>query len=265
MSARAILRARYPGCAMALAVAALLAPAPGAAQEDGAAWLRRIDEAERVPHSYSVIRQTITTSGGSLRSFTLRAWSAESGDAALMAYVDPPRVAGDRILQLEGGDQFWYYMKRRDVTRHFVGHARNQKAMGSDFSYEDLAMGELTEDYLAELLGFEELEGEETVKLRLTPTPHGPSYHHLLLWAGVGDHLTRRIEYYDADHHLKTLAMSDFRVVEGRTSAMRMDMESHREDSRTHMEILEVTYAEEPDPSLFTRAALSRPLPAGAR
>jgi hypothetical protein len=207
------------------------------------------------------MRQTITTSGGSLRTFTIRTWSAENGDVSLMAYADPARVAGDKILQVEGGDDFWYYMKRRDVTRHFAGHNRRQSAMGSDFSYEDMATGDLTEDYTAEVLGFEELDGIETVKLRCIPTESGPSYDHLVLWASVEDHLSRKIEYYDEEHHLKTLHLTDFQVIEDRKVAMKLEMVNHREGSKTLLETIEITFAEEPDPSLFTQAALSRRIP----
>jgi hypothetical protein len=243
--------------------ACIIAPAQLAVaqEDDGAAWLQRIEAAERIPHSYSVLRQTITTSGGSERTFTIRAWSAENGDVSLMAYVEPRRVADDKILQLEGGDQFWYYMKRRDVTRHFAGHNRKQSAMGSDFSYEDLAMGDLTEDYTAQVLDTAVTDGVETVKLRCTPTESGPSYNHLILWAGITDHLTRRIEYYDENHHLKTLTLSNFQTIEGRTVALRLEMVNHREASRTVLETLETTFAIEPDRSLFTKAALSRRIP----
>jgi len=233
-------------------------------QEDGAEWLARIDAAESVPYSYGVMRQTITTSGGQDRTFTIRMWSAEDGDVSLMAYVDPRRVAGDRILQLEGGDRFWYYMKRRDVTRHFAGHNRKQSAMGSDFSYEDLAVGDLAQDYTAEVMGVEVVDGVELVKLRCIPTESGPSYDHLILWAGTDDHLTRRIEYYDEEHHLKTLLLDDFQVVEGRKLAMTMEMVNDREGSRTVFETLEITFATPPDPALFTQAALTRRLPGGS-
>ncbi|UCG87146.1 MAG: outer membrane lipoprotein-sorting protein [Gemmatimonadota bacterium] len=238
-----------------------LIPSSLAAQSDGAEWLAGIEAAERVPHSYSVMKQTITTSGGSLRTFTIRSWTAANGDLSLMAYTDPPRVAGDRILQLDGGDLFWYYMKRRDVTRQFAGHNRKQSAMGSDFSYEDLAMGDLSEDYAAELLGYEEVDGVESVKLHCTPTESGPSYDHLILWAGVADSLTRRIEYYDEEHHLKTLYLTEIRAVEGRKVAFRLEMVNHREGSKTVLEMVEVTFAGEPEASLFTKSALTRPLP----
>jgi hypothetical protein len=234
---------------------------PAGAQEEGTAWLQRIADAERVPHSYAVMRQTITTSSGALRTLTMRAWSAQEGDVGLMAYTEPARVAGDKILQLNGGDDIWYYMKRRDTTRHFAGHTRRQSAMGSDFSYEDLASGDVMEDYTAEVIGFEELDGVRCVKLKCTPTPSGPSYDHIILWAGEEDALSRRIEYYDEDGHLKTLFLGDLQEVEERTVAMRMEMVSHRENSRTIIETLEVTFAQEPEAWIFTKAALTRRIP----
>ena len=240
-----------------LSLSALL-PLSTNAQNDGITWLEQIDAAERVPHSFGILRQTITTSGGSLRTFTIRSWSAENGDVSLMVYDNPARVAGDKILMRDGGDNIWYYMKRRDVTRHFVGHTRRQSAMGSDFSYEDLAQGDLTEDYTAEVLGEEEIDGELCVKLRAAPTPNGPSYDYLYIWASVNDHLSRRIEYYDDDNHVKTLFLTEFREIEGRKTPIKMEMVNHREGSSTLMEQLEITFTEEPDPSLFTQDALTR-------
>jgi hypothetical protein len=242
-------------------LAVVMLPAAAGAQETGAEWLARIAGAETVENSYGVMRQTITTSTGAEREFMIRSWSAQEGDVGLMAYTEPARVAGDRILQLNGGDDIWYYMKRRDTTRHFVGHTRKQSAMGSDFSYEDMASGDFEKDYTAEVLGYEDLDGERMVKLKCTPTPSGPSYEYIIIWAGVDDALTRKIEYYDDGDLLKTLYLTDFTEIEGRTVAMNFEMVSNQKDSRTLMETLEITFDIDPDPSLFTQAALTRPLP----
>lgn len=230
-------------------------------QEEGRIWLQRISDAELVPHSIAEVEQTITTSGGSERTFTLRAWSAEDGELSLMLYTDPARVRGDKILQRDGGDNIWYYMDRRDVTRHFTGNARRQSAMGSDFSYEDLASGDMTEDYTAEFLGYEDIDGEDCVKLNCIPTESGPSYDHLLIWASRNDHLTRRIDYFDDDGLKKRLHISDIREIEGRTVAMHMLMENLREDSRTVMEYREITFEQEPEDWIFTQQALIREIP----
>jgi outer membrane lipoprotein-sorting protein len=233
---------------------ALLALAFGsAAQQDltGAEWLSTIDEAERIEQSYGTFKQTMTTSTGSERTLEARSWSTDGGDVSLMVYTAPARVAGDKILLREGGGQ---------ICRHFVGSARRQKAMGSDFSYEDLASGQLTEDYTAKVLGTEELDGVECIKLECTPTESGPSYDHIQLWAGLEDHLTRRIDYFDEDGLLKTLVISDFKTIEGRTLGTKMVMTNHREGSHTTIVLDNITFDVGADRELFTKAALSRDL-----
>lgn len=230
-------------------------------QDEAANWLSRIDSTERVGHSYSEIRQIITTSGGEERTLSARSWSAEVGDLSLMEYTDPPRVKGDKILMRNGGDNIWYYMKRRDVIRHFSGHTRRQSAMGSDFSYEDLSQGTMTEDYRAKMSGYENLDGVMCVKLKLYPTESGPSYDHLILWAGIDDALTRKIEYYDEDGFLKTLYFSNIQIVEGRKMALKMEMVNERESTRTSMIIDKITFRLKPVDWIFTKEALSREIP----
>lgn len=228
------------------------------AQEDGATWLQRIDDSERVPHMIGTVDQIITTSSGAQRTLSLKSWSAENGDISLMAYTAPPRVKGDKILMREGGDVIWYYMKRRDVTRQFAGHTRKQKVMGSDFSYEDMSQGNMAEDYNAELIGFEDLENISCVKLRLVPTESGPSYDHLLIWADKENALSRKIEYYDSEGLMKTLVLSDFREIEGRKIAFKFVMVNNREGSETAMQYQTVTFAAEPEDWIFTKEALDR-------
>ncbi len=247
-----------PRTFLLIGIITILIISTGFSQDDGATWLQQISDAETIPYSYSVVEQTITTSSGSERTMTIRSWSAEDGDLSIMVYTDPARVRGDKILQRDGGDNIWYYMHRRDATRHFVGHSRRQSAMGSDFSYEDLASGDMTEDYTAEFQGYEELDGENCVKLKCVPTETGPSYAYIILWASAEDNLTRKIEYYDEDGFLKTLFLSDFQVIEGRKLPLRMLMENHREDSHTLMVTSSITFAEEPDASMFTTDALTR-------
>jgi len=232
-----------------------------AAVSEGARLLSLIEEAETIPFSTGTVSQIITTSRGAERTLNMRMWSAENGDLSLMLYTDPPRVRGDKILQRDGGDNIWYYMRRRDTTRHFTGSARRQNIMGSDFSYEDLATGDLTEDYTAVYDGEEAIADVQCHRLICTPTDQGPSYHHLVLWASTEDLLTRKIDYYDDDGHLKTLFITDFQMVDGRKLGMRMTMENIRDGSRTVMMQDKMSMTEEPNASLFTKKALTREIP----
>lgn len=230
------------------------------ADEAGQAWLSKVDAAETVDHSISTMTQTITTSTGKERSMTFKSFSADSGDVSLMVYTDPARVAGDKILLRDGGDHIWYYMQRRDVTKHFARHTQNQSMMGSDFSYEDLGQGDLEEDYTANVFEETVLNGEPVVVLELIPTESGPSYKKVILYASTEDHLSRQLDYYDEDGHSKTLYLTDFKTVDGVKSAHSMRMENVREASFTTMDVLEISYSTEPDEMLFTKTALSKTL-----
>lgn len=224
-------------------------------------WLSRIDDAETVQSSFAEVRQTITTSTGDKRILEAISWSAKGGEVSIMSYTSPARVKGDKILLRDDGDNIWYYMKRRDYSRHFTGNSRRQSAMGSDFSYEDMAGGDLKEKYTPMLMGTEKTNGEECIKLKLIPTENGPSYDHLILWASATDYLSRKIEYYNDDGHLKTLELGEFQMIDGKKTPMRMEMINVRENSRTLMEYKKLSYEVTPEEWIFTKSALSRDLP----
>ncbi len=231
---------------------------PAHADEKGQQWLTAIDKAETIDHLEGVVTTTITTSGGEVRTLTAKMWAAQGGDVSLMAYTEPPRVAGDKILQRDKGDNIWYYMKRRDVTRHFAGHTRRQSAMGSDFSYEDMAAGDLQEDYTATFLGEETLDKTPCIKLELKPTESGPSYDYLILWVAKEDSLTRKIDYFDEQGLMKTLTISDLTVIDGKKIVQKMRMDNKRENSWTLMEYKSISFKTQPPEWYFTQSALSK-------
>jgi predicted exporter len=63
---------------LALMMGAVTVKAQGA--DEGSQWLKKIDDAERVDHSFGTFSQTITTSTGNQRTLKAKAWSAENGD-----------------------------------------------------------------------------------------------------------------------------------------------------------------------------------------
>ncbi len=239
-------------------ITALMIYASIAWADEGTVWLHKIAEAEKVDHSVSTGTQTITTTTGKERTFETKSWSAEEGDIGLTEYLSPSRVKGDKILIRDAGDNIWYYMKRRDVTRHFTGNQRKQKAMGSDFSYEDMAMGDFEEDYTPEFLGFEDIDGTRCVKLKCVPTESGPSYDHIIIFADEENSLTRQIDYFDENGHLKSLFLTEFTVFGSHTVATNILMVSHREGSQTKMTIDTIDFDSPPSSSIFTKDALSR-------
>ena len=225
--------------------------------------IRKIDATERVQSSWSRLRQVITTSGGDERALEMEAWSRDRNDKQLMVYTAPRRVAGDKILMLNEGDDIWFYTPRTDRVRHLASHARRQKVQGSDFAYEDMAGGSIEEDYTFALIGRDEvgeLEVEDTPchVLELVPTESGPHYSRLVLWADSERHLTRRIDYYEDGRLLKRLTTSGVRQIGDHWWAMRMVMENLQEGGRTAMETLEIDFDVDLPDRLFTTSGLKR-------
>jgi outer membrane lipoprotein-sorting protein len=220
--------------------------------------VRRIDATERVRSSRGSMRQVITTSGGAERTLEMEAWSRDRNDKQLVVYTAPRRVAGDKILMLNQGDDIWFYTPRTDRVRHLASHARRQKVQGSDFAYEDMAGGSIEEDYTFALLGQEDVDDTPCYKLELVPTDSGPHYSRLILWADRERYLTRRIDYYEEDDLLKRLTTDDVRQIDGQWVAMRMVMENLREGGRTVMETREIEFDVDLPDQLFTTGGLRR-------
>ncbi|MFH1570827.1 MAG: outer membrane lipoprotein-sorting protein [Gemmatimonadota bacterium] len=252
----------------ALAVAAAAAPASPAPAGSGAPpdtlalhVVRRIDAAERVASSHALLRQVVTAPGGEERTLEMEAWTRDHNQRQLMVYTAPQRVAGDRILMLDDGDDIWFYTPRTDRIRHLASHARRQRVQGSDFAYEDLAGGRLEDDYTFTLTGVEEQEGVPCYRLELVPTASGPHYSRLVLWADRDRFLTRRIDYCEDGEVIKRLTTTDLEEVGGQWWPMRMVMENLEEGGRTAMETEKIEFGLGLPDRLFTTGALRRPVP----
>lgn len=221
--------------------------------------ISKIDETERAPSSKLIIKQTITTTSGAKRTLTAEAYSKGNYDKQLMIYTAPARVAGDKILMLNQGDDIWFYTPRTDRIRHLASHAKRQKVMGSDFSYEDLAGGKLEENYTYKLLRTEKVEGVACYKFELVPTPSGPHYSKLIYWADKERFVSIRIDYYDDDGKLlKRLILSDYDTVDGQLYPKKMVMTNLQEGGNTVIETEAAQFNLNLPDEIFTTRYLKR-------
>jgi len=248
---------------LAIAAAAILAVAGAAAQEQPPELtlqeiVRRIDATERMAASQGTFRQVITTSGGDKRTLEMKGYSRDRNDKQLMVYTAPRRVAGDKILMLNEGDDIWFYTPKTDRVRHLASHARRRQVQGSDFAYEDMAGGSIEDDYAYRLLGEEELEKVTCYRLELIPAESGPHYSKLIMWAEKERFVSRRIDYFEDGKLLKRLTTDDVRQIDGHWYPMRMVMRNLREGGKTVMETVEIAFDVELTDELFTTRNLKR-------
>ncbi|MBD3377578.1 outer membrane lipoprotein-sorting protein [candidate division KSB1 bacterium] len=220
--------------------------------------IQKIDANERVEASQGVMKQTITTSGGSQRTLEMKAYSKDRNDKQLLAYTAPARVKGDKILMLNNGNDIWFYTPKTDRVRHLASHARRQKVQGSDFAYEDMAGGNLLKDYIYTLLGEEKTDGVDCYKFELIPTESGPHYSKLILWADKNIFFSIRIDYYEDGELLKRLRLSDIQRIDDHWTAMKMVMTNLQEGGQTVMETESISFDTKLDDSIFTTQNLKR-------
>jgi outer membrane lipoprotein-sorting protein len=220
--------------------------------------VNRIEDVEKLPHSYSRVKQVITTSSGKKREFEIEGWAMDSSDKILQIYRKPARVRGEKILMLNGGDDIWAYSPKTDRVRHLATHMKKAKVMGSDFSYQDYAAGDYKERFSYKLLKDEKAEGTECFKLELIPTKKGPSYNKILAWVGKEDFVLRKMDFFDDKGLLKRLAITEIKKVDQKLVPWKMVMEDLRNGGKTIIETLEMDIKTKPDPDMFSIEGLKK-------
>jgi outer membrane lipoprotein-sorting protein len=148
-------------------------------------------------------------------------------------------------------------------VRKLATHAKKQKMQGSDFSYEDMGSGDaFIDDFISKRLEDERKEEKDCYKLELTRKGESSSsYSRLIMWVIKENFLPVVIEYYDdndATYLLKTMVASDFRVIDGIPTSMKVVMFNQNDNTQTEMELLEVKYNLPLTDDMFTERSLKK-------
>ncbi len=205
--------------------------------------------------------QTITTSSGKTRTFEFESYTGGKGASSLTRYTKPAAIRGQAFLTLNNADDIWTYFPRTKRVRKLASHAKKQKVLGSDFTYEDMGSGDVfLTKYASRYLGDETIEGEICWKIELMGiTQQEPPYPKIIMWVRQVDYSPVRLDYYDEkNYNMKSLILNDIQEIEGRPTAMRMLMINHKEHSSTSMETHEVTYQWIPPKNFFSERSLKK-------
>lgn len=201
--------------------------------------LDKVEKNEKTSSSIGTMKQTITTSKGSVRTLTMESYSKDNGDKQLTIYVAPSRVKGDKILMVNG-DDIWFYTPKTDRVRHLASNAKKQKVQGSDYSYQDMEQRDYKKDFTSKLVGNEKVEGIECYKVEAIPTETGPNYSKIIYWIDKDKFISVKCEFYEDDELLKTLNVSDIRMIENHWVGMKMNMVNNQSNSSTLIETIDI-------------------------
>ena len=225
--------------------------------------IQKVNDQFNTETNYAKSKMTIVTTSGQKRTFIQESWSKDRGEKNLMRYLEPRRVKDQAVLMLNHADDIWMFFPRTQRVRKLATHAKKQKMQGSDFSYEDMGSGDaFIEDFTSKKLDDEQKEEQDCYKLELTRKPESnSSYSRLVMWIIKENFLPVVIEYYDdkdPTYLLKTMVSSDFQVIDGIPTSMKVVMFNKNDNTQTEMELLEVKYNITLSDAMFTERSLKK-------
>lgn len=229
----------------------------GAKKLTAAQILEKADKAGFAKSSHSIIEQTIQTTGGDTRTFTIEGWSKNGNEKSIMRFLSPAPSKGIGMLALEHGDNIWAYFPDSDDLRKIASSARNSSMEGSDFSYEDMTMGEMSRRYKAVSHEETDLDGKACYKVELVPRKSSP-YKKIVAWIDRETFISYRSFYFSKKgKHTKTLTMSGWKKIKGVWTPKKMVMKNHKRGSKTVIKFVKIKYNLEIPDSKFTTAFLT--------
>lgn len=194
------------------------------------------------------------------------------GDAmrSLMFFHAPPQVSGIGFLQWtdpHSEDHQWLWLPALKRVRQISSGARGESFVGTDFSYEDLAIMAEAVDWqddkaTASLVGQETIDGAACDIIELRPTGSADvEYDSVRLWLGRDDQTIRKFEFRTADGTLaKTLLLSDIRTEKNIPTAYRLEMRNEQTGSHTTVVVSELSYDTGIADAEFTQRRLEKGL-----
>ncbi|MFQ5666460.1 MAG: outer membrane lipoprotein-sorting protein [Candidatus Binatia bacterium] len=187
----------------------------------------------------------------------------------ILFFESPPEVRGVGFLQWtdpHAKDAQWLYLPELKRVRQISGGARRESFVGTDFSFNDLAIiGQITDwtesDASATLVRDEDLDGQPCHVVEFTPTGKDVGYGRIVTWLRTNDLVIVKYSMHDtAGRQEKVLTLSDIRKVGEIPTAFHMEMRNVESGSHTVVDFSEVQYNSGIKDARFTQRALERGL-----
>lgn len=215
-------------------------------------------------------RMTLINARGDTRERQVTMLSKTLDDGSrmqLIRFLSPADVKGTGFLSIENldrDDDNWLYLPALRKTRRIAGSDKQDRFVGTDFTYEDLDQEKL-DAYAYELIGSETTGGVETWIVEAVPTApdkiEETAYSKRELWISKDHSLLLQAKFYDRDGaYVKRLQADDIRPVPGtdKWRAYRLTMEDVQEGGKTVLEISSYAIDQGVSADRFTQRYLKR-------
>ncbi len=189
---------------------------------------------------------------------TMKVWGKD-GDTGFIEFTAPARDKDTKYLRLD--DDLWMYLPNIEKIIKISGHLLRQSMMGSDFSYEDsMSRNKLREDYSAELLDDEDINGRTCYVLDLVAKHKEVTYYRRKIWVDKERFIVPKSELFaKTGKLLKVLTAQNIERFEDRYYPTHVTMEDKlRKNSRTEVIMEDVKFNVRIPDSVFTRRNLEK-------
>lgn len=193
----------------------------------------------------------------------------EDRNRTMVFFDAPPEVKGVGFLQWadpHAKDEQWLYLPELKRVRQISAGAKHESFVGTDFSYDDLAIiSEITDwteaDARTNLLRSEALDGQNCHVIEFTPVGKDLSYGKILAWLRADDLVMLQYEMDDKSGRIeKLLRLSDIRTLGAIPTAFHMEMKNLQGGSHTDVDFDEVKYDNGLQDGTFTQRTLEHGL-----
>jgi outer membrane lipoprotein-sorting protein len=187
---------------------------------------------------------------------TFVSWS--KGEEKTLLEFTSRQERGQKILRTDN-ELYLYFPDAAEVIR-LQGAALRDSVLGSDFSYEDMTgEGDTLEDYRVELLGTEEVDGEECYKLKMDAKSRNVPYPSQIVWVDTELFVFRKVHKFSLSGKLlKEMFATEFLRQSGKVIPVRMIMkDTMKRNSSTEFRIEELDLEADVPESTFSLEELT--------
>jgi outer membrane lipoprotein-sorting protein len=191
----------------------------------------------------------------------------EDANRSIVFFESPPEIKGTGFLQwanAHSADEQWLYLPELKRVRQISAGSKRESFVGTDFSYEDLAIvsqiADWTEaDARTVLMRNEPAAGGPAAVIEFTPTGKDLNYGKIRIWLRRSDFVIVKYEFIDKRGAVaKVLTVEDFHMVGKIPTPFHMRMQNVQSGSHTDVHFSDVKYDTGLTDDAFTQRALER-------
>jgi outer membrane lipoprotein-sorting protein len=192
---------------------------------------------------------------------------ADDRTRTIVFFESPPEVKGVGFLQWadpHARDEQWLYVPELKRVRQIAGGAKKESFVGTDFSFNDLAiMSQILDwteaDAPATLARADQVDGQQCQVIEFTPGAKSFGYGRIVVWLRASDLTIMKYSMHDtAGRQEKVLTLGDIRQVGQIPTAFTMEMRNIDTGSHTVVNFTAITYDTGLSDDLFTQRSLER-------